>query len=180
MDRSGLGGAKGATENQSTAAPSSPPLRLLDEHGEIHESCPGCIEWEQTYRELERKYRGALSQIGNLRADKDAEAQAHQSWDKAVAVFWEWKIATGRMRSRWSADRFWLVHPYLRDDGMAFCRAAVWGIAAHPNRKEVTPDYFEVFNDFELCFRSRAHAERYARRGWAIFGNDLPGGPIDA
>jgi hypothetical protein len=156
------------------------PLRLVDEHGEIHEECPSCVEWERTYRELERKYRGALSQIGSLRADREAEARAHQFWDRAIAVFWEWKIATGRVRSQWSADRFWLVMPYLRDDGLAFCRSAVWGIAAHPNRKEITPGYSEVYNDFELAFRNRANAERYARRGWALFGDELPGGPNEA
>jgi hypothetical protein len=163
-----------AQPNKEPPPPSALPLRLVDEHGEVHEQCPGCVEWQLTYSELERKYRGALSQIGNLRADKDAEAQAHQLWGKAIAVFTEWRIATGHMKSRWSADRFWLVMPYLRDDGMAFCRSAVWGIAAHPNRKQVTPGYSETYDDFELVFRNRATAERYARRGWAVFGDELP------
>ena len=115
-----------------------------------------------------------MSQIGNLRADKDAEAREHDLWGKAVIVFWEWKIATGHMNSQWSADRFWLCHPYLRNDGLAFCRAAVWGIAAHPNTRKVTRDYTEVYDDFELAFRNRATFERYASRGRAIFGDDFP------
>jgi hypothetical protein len=167
-----------AQPNKIPPPPEPLPLRLVDEHGELHEECPTCREWELTYQELERKYRGALSQIGNLRADRDAEAAAHELWGKAIAVFTEWRIATGHMKSRWSADRFWLVHPYLRDDGMALCRAAVWGIAAHPNTRQVTKDYTEVYDDFELVFRNRATFERYACRGRAIFGKDLPMPPL--
>ena len=149
-------------------------LRVVDEAGQVHDQCPGCVKLEMTLSELERKYRGALSQIGNLRADKDEEARAHELWGKGVALFWEWKIATGKMRSKWTADRFWLCHPYLRDDGFMLCRYAVWGVAAHPNQKQVTVTYTEVYNDFELAFRNRATFERYTNRGRAIFGDHLP------
>jgi hypothetical protein len=151
-------------------------LRLVDpETGEITEKdCPGCAQWETTYAELERKYRGALSQIGNLRADKEAEARADKLWGVAVALFHEWKIATGHTRSGWTGDRFWLCRPYLQHDGFPTCRYAVWGVAAHPNTKQVTKGYTERYDDFELVFRSRATFERYANRGWAVFGKQLP------
>ena len=121
---------------------------------------------------LETEKRSWRTRYQNLKRDKDAEAREHELWPKAVALFIEWQVATGHMRSKWSSDRFFLCMPYLRDDGFALCRAVVWGVAAHPNTKRVTAGYVEVYDDFELAFRNRATFERYARRGVAIFGRD--------
>ncbi len=153
-------------------------LRLIDpDTGEVTDrECPGCAERDRAYHELERKYRGALSQIGNMRADKVAAAENHKLWGQAVSLWWEWKIATNRMRAKWGADRFWICQPFLASDGWHLCRLAVWGIAAHPNEKRITATYSEVYNDFELCFRNRSTFERYAKRGAAILGQP----PIDA
>ncbi len=150
-------------------------LHLVDrQSGEVIAECPHCVEKDRAYAELERKYRGSLTQIGNMRADKIAAAEAHQQWPEAIALWWEWKIATNRMGPKWSSDRFWLCQPFLAGDGWHICRFAVWGIAAHPNEKWITKGYAEVYNDWELLFRNRGTFERYANRGAAIFGYTLP------
>ncbi len=137
-------------------------LHIVDSDGELHdlESCPLCAERD---RELARM----RTIISTLRSDKAAEARDHQLWSIALALWREWKIATGRVRCRWSADRFWLCHPYLDADGFVICRWAVWGVAYEPNTRTLPSGLTETYNDWELCFRSRGTFERYARRGYA-------------
>lgn len=133
------------------------------ETGEIN--CIECLERQRILDELNRKYHGALAQIGKLRADKEAEARGHQLWGLAVALWKEWKFATGRTRSNWREDRFWQCEPFLRKDGFVICRWAVWGVAYMPNTKQVG-EHLEVYNDWKLCFRDSDTFERYAKRGY--------------
>ena len=157
-----------------------PDLRIID--GEVPEGAPqtlaeALVVIEELDAELQKQTTDARSwhrRYLNLKRDKQAEAESDTLWGKAVALFYEWRIATGHMRSQWSADRFFLCRPYIEHDGLAICRLSVWGIAAHPNTREITPGYAEVYDDFELVFRNRATFERYARRGWAIFGRECP------
>lgn len=143
----------------------APPLRhlqVVDANGELHDldDCPLCAERD---RELARQ----RTIIANLRRDKAAEARVHALWPAAVTLWNEWKVATGRERSKWSADRFWLAEPYLEADGFVLCRWAVWGIAYEPNRKTLPSGLVETYTDWELCFRNRSTFERYANRGYA-------------
>lgn len=144
------------------------------ETGELAQRCPQCAALEEDLRGVESEKRSWRSRYFALKRDKDAEAQASPVWGWAVALFWEWKIATGHMRSGWTAERFFLCKPYLERDGFQMCRLAVWGVAAHPNTKQVTKDYAEVYDDWELLFRNRGTFERYVNRGWAIFGSKPP------
>ena len=143
--------------------------------GELIE-CPGCLARDDEIAGLQTELRAWRTRYAALKRDKQAEAQGDTLWGTAIALFTEWRIATGHMRSGWTADRFFLCQPYLREDGFDLCRYAVWGISAHPNRREVTKTYHETYDDWELVFRNRATFERYANRGAAIFGKDLPPG----
>ena len=68
-----------------------------------------------------------------------------------------------------------MLKPYLEADGYGTCRYAIWGLAANPMTKQITRDYQEVYDTWELCFdRGRDKFERYANAGVAIFGGDLP------
>lgn len=135
-------------------------LHIVDpQSGEVFDKCPECKERD---RELARM----RSIIVDLRRDKTAEARAHELWPLAMALWEEWKIATGRTRSKWRADRFWQCERFLADDGFVICRWAVWGIAFRPNEKEIQPGHVEVYNDWKLCFRDSDTFERYAKRGY--------------
>lgn len=135
-----------------------------DATGEVEEleKCPDCSELE---RELQRQ----RTIIANLRRDKLAEAKADPLYGYGSALFFEWQFATGHDRSRWpgkDGQRFWECEPYLRVDGFVICRWAVWGVALWPNGKTLPDGSEEVYDDWELAFRTRGHFERYARRGY--------------
>lgn len=115
----------------------------------------------------ERDIRAWRKRYGDLKADKEQEAHSHKLWAKAEMLFTEWRIATGRTRSRFSHDRFWLCEPYLRVDGFVVCRWAVWGVAYEPFTKTLPSGLVERYDDFELAFKTRGNFERYSRRGWA-------------
>lgn len=134
-------------------------LRVVTEQGELLDECPECAELQ---RELAR-FRKITS---DLRRDREAEARANKLWPDAVTLFNEWKIATGKKKSKWGGQRFWLVEPYLRADGFTICRWAVWGIAYRPNFKDLPDGHREYYQDWELCFKHRGNFERYARRGY--------------
>lgn len=138
-------------------------IKIVDEDsGEVLDQCPIC---EEHLREASR-FRKIIS---DLRADKLKEAKQHPLYEQATTLFNEWKIATGKNKSRWPGphgDRFWLALPYLDTDGFVICRWAVWGIAYEPNRKQLPTGQVEIFQDWELCFRSRGHFERYSMRGY--------------
>jgi hypothetical protein len=132
-------------------------------------TCARCLEWERTYAELERKYRGTLTQIGNLRADKDREARQHEFWPKAHALFDLWKQGTGKKRARWSADRFWKVQPFLaQDDGERECRWALLGLLEsdyHMKRGEHANRKGPKYDEFERPFASQGTFERFRDMG---------------
>lgn len=122
---------------------------------------------------LERTVRSQAGTIGKLTIDREFAAQNDEYRDHGVIVFTEWRIATGRMRSIFTPERFFLCKPYIVKEGLLTCRAAVWGIAADPYTRRVTPSYTEVYNDFETVFTKRGNFERFANRGIAIFGKEL-------
>ncbi len=135
-------------------------LQVVDtDTGEAFDHCPECGE-------LKRELARMRSIVASLREDKEAEARRHELWPQALALFNEWRIATGKLKSRWGGQRFWLVHPYLATDGFVICRWAVWGVGFQPNSKRLPSGLTEVYNDWELCFRNRGNFERYARRGY--------------
>lgn len=139
-------------------------LRLVDpETGEITQ-CAGCHNWERTYHELEKKYRGALSQIGKLRADKEAEARQHELWPQAVELFDYWKFRTKHKKARWTGDRFWIVQPFLDREGFRDCRDALIGLLGsdfHMKRGEYAKRKGQVFDEFERPFSSQGDFERF-------------------
>jgi hypothetical protein len=163
------------------------PLRLVDPAtGEIHErACPRCQTLDYQLGELTRKYHGLLAQLGNLRADKAQEAQASPLWGWGIAVFQEWKTATGHLKSVWTPDRFEVCKGALEDYGFADCRYAVWGLAANCFSKRVTAGYEKRYDEFWRVFgpsagvQSADHFEGHVNAGRAIFGGDLPEGEWD-
>jgi transcriptional regulator with XRE-family HTH domain len=151
------------------------PELFNTETGEItKQACPHCAETAAQLAGAEREIRSWRSRYAKLERDKKEEAETHTLWGIAIALFNEWRLATGHERSAWTSERFWICQPFLERERFTACRYAVWGIAAHPNRKEITPDYFEVYDSFELVFRNQDTFERYANRGCAVFGKELP------
>src|SRR5437870_5016340 len=152
-------------------------LRVVDEQGELHEDCPGCIERQHALDELARKYQGALSQIGRLRADKDAEARAHEAWPSLLALFRYWGELTGHTRVAWTSEHFWCALPMLKVWGGGNLAAAIAGIAHDPNRKRRANGSWEVYDDWQTCLRNSGNVRRYIGRrpqGWTLPANLEP------
>lgn len=92
---------------------------------------------------LQRDIRGWAARFGDLKRDKDAEAEKSEVWPAAVRVFDYWRVRTGRSkRTVFTLDRFEMVRPWLEklgnpkaspDDRLAeaeaLCKLAVDGIA---------------------------------------------------
>lgn len=138
-------------------------LHIVDaETGEALDECPTCGEWA-------RKYNGALSQIGQLRADKDAEARAHENWPVAHAIFRYWQDKTGHDQAEFTGDRFWIVEPHLTraakkgKDGAAMCRSAIRGLCA--SDFHMTKGYDEFWRPFKTSAAS-PHASQDALEKW--------------
>lgn len=177
-------------------------LHVVDtDSGEVfpEENCPGCSEREQIMGELEKKQRGLLLQIANLKRDQEAAARASGQWPVAVRLFAIWRKATGRKRCQFSFDRFNLVEPFLRE----YDRTRHQDISADPGPPR-TPveeaiaaiigratDHYSVsrpngttrhFNEWERIFKNRGEFdESVARRprDWRERALELDPGPRD-
>ncbi len=146
-------------ENVTTGTGAASESHSVDDvTGEILE-CASCQEYAVLVKGLEGKIRGFIIQIAELRRDKERDAKESGLWDGALKVFSHWKKATKHEKSKFSLDRFELIAPFLREDGVELCIRAVDGLAYDPyisNRKNGTK---KKHDDLELAFRSRKNFE---------------------
>lgn len=142
-----------------------PNLRLIDDNGELTEySCPNCTGMEHELKELERKFRAQSRELGLLRADKDAEARAHESWPTLMRLYIYWQEETGHKRARWTPDKFWQALKLWQEYGTGNIAAAISGIAYQPNFTELKNGKTEVHDSWKLLFRDSTTLERYIKR----------------
>lgn len=115
-----------------------PGQRTIDTAtGEVTQECPTCAELaknvarqEAEIAGLQRDIRGWAYRYDQLRRDLEAEAREHDLYDTALDLFAYWREATGRKGCRFSADRFYMVLPYLQKDGVERCQQAIDGRVA--------------------------------------------------
>jgi hypothetical protein len=127
-----------------------PHLKLIDSAtGEIVDSCPTCEEWQ-------RKYQGVLSQLGALRADRQAEAEADPLWPLAMRVFAYHNKVFNHPGAEWTPERFAMVRRRLKaKGGLERCLRAIagkrtdrWSIE---HKKTTFDEVFESAKKFEEC-----------------------------
>lgn len=115
---------------------------------------------------LDETVRSQGAKIRLLRRDKEAKARRDALWPDAVELFTYWKVCTGHSRTDFTVERFELLRPFLKKDGLAVCRLAVDGAvydpyhADKPNRN----GHIEVHDHLETIFKSRAGFERHVNR----------------
>lgn len=143
------------------------------ETGEIIE-CEACKERDDEIAGLETELRSWRARYAKLKRDRRKEAEGSKWWGLAIALFTEWRIATGHMRSLWTVDRFEVCLPYLETYGYHACRYAVWGLAANHYERQVTPAYTKHYDEFWRAFKNADDFEGYVNAGRAIFGDELP------
>lgn len=140
-------------------------LHVIDpETGEIHEQCPGCARLEDEIAGLVRDIRGWAARFAELKRDKDREARENPLWPKALELFGEWRRLCRHPRAAWSADRFFLVEPFLCDYGLELCSRAIAGAAFDAFETTRRNGSVKRHDGWELIFRDRGKFEEFCNR----------------
>src|SRR5271169_6086822 len=99
----------------------------VDQNGEIHD-CPGCRALEHEIEELQRKMRGLARELGELRSDRRAEAEADPLWPLGLRLFRYHARILDHPRAEWTAERFAMIRKLLKQkDGLERCLRAIAG-----------------------------------------------------
>lgn len=147
-------------------------LHVVDsETHEILEEHPEVTRLQDEVRGLQRALASESRRYEELKRDKDEEARAHQLWPKAMAVFGVWRKATNHPRAVWTADRFWVVEPFLRkpEYGLETCLRGVAGIAFDHFSTPRKNGSIRRFDEFERVFKDAGSLEERANaapKGW--------------
>lgn len=137
------------------------PLRAVT--GEIPQTYEQAVQaWREeqaAYRELEHRFKAAMSQIAQMKKDREKEARGSALWLVGERLFVVWCKATGHVRKNgkptqaFSFRRFEFIEPYLRD--------------LLDDEGELKAD---VDQPLELIGREGAPADPYERCAAAILG----------
>jgi hypothetical protein len=155
------------------AANPAPDLRLVrPDTGEVIETeCDRCEvighELAETADQLqgaEREIRAWRRRYANLKRDVEAEAKAHPRWDEAREVFDYWREKCRHPNSKLNAERFNLVEPYLRADGLEMCKRAIDGAAFDPFITARRNGSKKRHDGWELIFRDRGKFEEFVNK----------------
>jgi|GEM_PF-4858549 len=143
----------------------APHLRVVDaETGEIPDDCPSCKILREQLAGAERDLRAWRSRYAKAVRDKEAEARSHDLWKDAEKLFSYWRRRTGRTRPQFTADRFWLVLPFLLKDGADQCRRAIYGRAYDHYEARRKNGSIIRYYEWERIFGSRGEFEESVNR----------------
>lgn len=147
-------------------------LHVVDaDTGEKLDGCPTCAQKDDEIAGLERALKAEIRRFENLKRDKEAEAKASELWPIGVEVFRCWRRLSGEAHGMgkarpvaFTADRFFLVEPYLKRKGYGpeICVRAVCGITFDcfsVKRKNGTTRFFD---EWERCFQDAKQVEERA------------------
>lgn len=129
--------------------------------GEIQNlECPQCAALANQIAGLERDIRGWRHRYRELEKDLEGDARQHPLWETAIGVFDYWRTQCNHPRSRFNAERFDAVRPFIEKDGVEACRRAIRGAAYDPfidRRRNGTQIRYDDFIDH--IFKSRKRFE---------------------
>lgn len=166
-----------AVPDDDVPPPSPTKLRLVDPDGAFREVDGDPLERIANLEAellavtderdgLTEAMRSQGAKLRALRRDKEREAKRSEYWPQAVEAFTYWKQTTGHPRSQFTADRFFLLEPFLKKDGLDLVILAIDGaaydphVASRPNRN----GKIETYDALETIFKSRASFERHVNR----------------
>jgi hypothetical protein len=144
--------------------PEQPRLRLVDEDGVVQDGCPSCSALEDQVKGLERDLRSWRARYADLFRDKEADAKKSKHWPKALELFQHWQAVCNHPRSHFDAQRFWLVEPYLKNDGYELCKRAIDGMAHDCFTTTRRNGTRKRHDGWELIFRDRGKFEEACNR----------------
>lgn len=131
--------------------------------GEISR-CEGCAEAAHMIAGLESTIRSQAATLSKLRLDKERDARNHPRWHEVRLVHEYWQRHCGHPRSKFNAERFWLMLPFFEEDGPELMQRAIDGAAYDPFVTKRKNNTVKRFDDVELIFRNRGKFEEFANR----------------
>lgn len=126
--------------------------------------CPYCKENEDNIAGLERDIRAWRTRYAELKRDKEEEAQNSPYWREAKEVFDYWREKCKHKGSKFAIDRYELILPFLKKDGVELCKRAIDGAAYDPMTQTRKNGTTERFDSLELIFRNRGKFESFCNR----------------
>lgn len=141
-------------------------LQVVDpDTGELRDHhCEECQAKDDQIAGLEKDLRSWRARYADLKRDKEQEARDHLLWPRAKRLFDVWRAECRHQRSRWSADRFWLIEPLLREYGMETCVRAIAGAAYEPWTYERKNGSSKRCDEWERVFANAGRLEDFANR----------------
>lgn len=131
--------------------------------GELSD-CEGCTEAGHMIAGLESTIRSQAAVISKLRVDRERDARNHPRWNQVREVHEYWQRHCGHPRSKFNAERFWLMLPFYEEDGPEVMRRSIDGAAFDPFTTPRKNGTTKRFDDVELIFRNRGKFEEFANR----------------
>lgn len=141
-----------------------PLLRVVDEHGEIHEGCPACAEAERTLVQYEKDLRVLKAKITKLERDTETECRADPLWTEAECLHEYWALSCKHEGCKFTAEEFFLIKPHLKRIGPIGCLQAVSGAAFDPRIDFLKNGREKRRDDWGLVFRSKEKVESFMER----------------
>lgn len=113
---------------------------------------------------LRRSLRAETFRLEQLRKKINDDVKEEPEYAPVKEIFDFWRHATGRKRSKFTPDRFWLILPYYKRFGQRVCRLAIAG-AAYDCFEPVNKNGLkEPKNRIDDIFKNTDRFEAFARK----------------
>lgn len=150
-----------------TRAQTNGKVEVNTETGELID-CPTCADAreaaqraEVTIAGLEHEIRSLAYKLEEAKRDKDAEAREHDLWDRALDLHALWCAAAAeaegkkKKRNKLNGERFWMVLPFLKGDGIEMCARAIVGRCFHHYSDQRPNGSTIYYNEWERIFGNK-------------------------
>lgn len=149
-------------------------LVLNPETGEVlpELECAECQRKTDEIAGLERDIRAWARRYADLKRDRTADAKAHDMWPVGHRVFAAWRRQCRHPRSVFTADRFWLIEPFLTngkygktaENREQLCMRAVAGAAYDAFEVKRKNGSVKRFDEFDRIFETAGKFEEFANK----------------
>lgn len=148
-------------------------MPYVDDNGQVCE-CPRCKrldvlldEKDLIIEELQKDIRRWAVRAGKLRREAEGDGwKHHPNYNDALIAFKEWKRQCNHPRSAFTADRFWLIQPFLEIEqyGLKVILMAIKGAAYDPWTTKRKNGTIKVHDGWEQIFKNAGTIEEFACR----------------
>ena len=147
-------------------------MPFVNDNGEIC-PCPGCQrrdvlldEKDMIIEELQIDVRRWALRNAALKRERNVPVDDHPLYPDAEICFKEWKSRCNHPRSPFTADRFWLVVPFLENEkyGMRAVMTAISGAAYDPYEVRQKNGKVKKLDGWDYIFKNADTFESFVNR----------------